>query len=76
MSNQLIIAKFRRDSCINLSVFKNWQNMTYTYIIMYKEPGREWSSTSYTSPEPVSKDYLIEFFGLEECEDYLIAEKH
>ena len=48
----------------------------YTYIINYKEPGREWSSTSYTSPEPVSKDYLIEFFGLEECEDYLIEEKH
>ena len=48
----------------------------YTYSINYKEPGREWSSTSYTSPEPVSQDYLIDFFGLEECEDYLIEEKH
>ena len=48
----------------------------YTYIINYKEPGREWSSTSYTSPEPVSKEYLIEFFGLDECEDYLIEQKH
>ena len=48
--------------------------MTYTYIINYKEPGREWSFTSYTSPTPVSKDYLIEFFGLEECEDYNIEE--
>lgn len=76
MSNQLIKAKFRRDSCIILSVFKNWQNMTYTYIINYKEPGREWSSTSYTSPEPVSKEYLIDFFGLTECEDYLIEDKH
>ena len=76
MSNSLIKAKFRRDSCINISVFKNWQNMTYTYTIKYKEPGRAWSQTSYTSPEPVSKEYLIEFFGLEECEDYLIEEKY
>ena len=76
MSNSLIKAKFRRDSCINISVFKNWQNMTYTYTIKYKEPGRAWSQTSYTSPEPVSKEYLVEFFGLDECEDYLIEEKH
>ena len=48
----------------------------YTYIIKYKEPGRKWSSTSYTSPEPVSQDYLIEFFGLTECEDYTIEEKY
>ena len=72
----MIKAKLRRNSCIILSVFKNWQNMTYTYIIQYKEPGREWSSTSYTSPEPVSKEYLIDFFGLTECEDYLIEDKH
>ena len=50
--------------------------MTYTYIIKYKELGRDWSQTSYTSPEPVTKDYLIEFFGLEECEDYTIEQKH
>ena len=48
----------------------------YTYIIKYKETGRKWSQTSYTSPEPVSQDYLIEFFGLTECEDYTIEEKH
>lgn len=48
----------------------------HTYIINYKEFGREWGSTSYTSPEPVTKEYLIEFFGLEECEDYTIEEKH
>lgn len=48
----------------------------HTYIINYKEFGREWSSTSYSSPEPVSKEYLISFFGLEECEDYTIEEKH
>ena len=47
-----------------------------TYIIKYKEYGREWSSTSYSSPEPVTKVYLIDFFGLTECEDYLIGEKH
>lgn len=41
-----------------------------TYIIKYKEYGRDWSSTSYTSPEPVSTKFLISFFGLEECEDY------
>ena len=50
--------------------------MTYTYISKFREPGREWSSTSYTCPEPVSKDYLIELFGLTECEDYTIEEKH
>jgi len=44
----------------------------YTYIIKYKEPGRAWSQTSYTSPEPVTKEYLVEFFGLTECEDYQI----
>jgi len=44
------------------------------YIINYKEFGREWSRTSYTSPEPVTKEYLINFFGLEECEDYSIEE--
>lgn len=43
-----------------------------TYIINYKEYGREWSSTSYTCPEPVSDDFLVSFFGLTECEDYLI----
>ena len=49
----------------------------HTYIIKYKEPGQKtWGQTSYSSPEPVSKEYLIEFFGLEkECEDYLIEEK-
>lgn len=47
----------------------------YTYIIKYKEFGREWGSTSYSSPEPVTKEYLIQFFGLEECEDYNIEEK-
>ena len=43
-----------------------------TYIIKYKEFGRDWSSTTYTSPEPVTEDYLIEFFGLHECEDFVI----
>ena len=47
----------------------------YTYIINYKDFGREWSSTSYSSLEPVSKEYLIEFFGLTECEDYHIEEQ-
>ena len=50
--------------------------MTYTYIIKYKEFGREWSSTSYLSPEQVTKEYLIDFFGLAECENYIIEEKH
>jgi len=46
------------------------------YIIKFKEYDREWSSTSYSSPEPVSKEYLIEFFGLKECESYLIEEEN
>lgn len=47
-----------------------------TYIIKYKEFGRDWSSTSYTSPEPVTEDYLIEFFGLYECEDFVIEKEN
>ena len=44
------------------------------YIIHYKEKGRSWSQTSYTSPEPVTRDYLIEFFGLdkEDIENFFI----
>lgn len=47
-----------------------------TYIIKYKEFGRDWSSTTYTSPEPVTEDYLIEFFGLHECEDFVIENEN
>ena len=47
-----------------------------TYIIKYKEFGRDWSSTSYTSPEPVTEDYLIEFCGLHECEDFVIEKEN
>ena len=47
-----------------------------TYMIKYKEFGRDWSSTSYTSPEPVTEDYLIEFFGLHECEDFTIEQEN
>ena len=47
-----------------------------TYIIKYKEFGRDWSSTSYTSPEPVTEDYLIEFFALHECEDFTIEKEN
>ena len=46
------------------------------YIIKYKEFGRDWSSTTYTSPEPVTEDYLIEFFGLHECEDFVIENEN
>jgi len=42
------------------------------YKISYKEFNREWSSTYYESPIPVSEDYLIKFFGLNECEDFRI----
>lgn len=47
-----------------------------TYIIKYKEFGRDWSSTTYTTPGTVSEDYLIEFFGLKECEDFIIEEEN
>lgn len=47
-----------------------------TYLIKYKEFGGEWSHTSYTSPEPVSEDYLISFFGLHECEDFIIEQEN
>jgi len=34
-----------------------------TYTIKYKEYGREWSSTSYMTPETVTEDFLIEFLA-------------
>lgn len=46
-----------------------------TYIIKYKEQGKDWCSTSYTDTEPVSMEYLIQFLGLEKCEEYLIEEE-
>ena len=36
-----------------------------TYIIHYKEKGQDWSKTSYTCVGSVTKQYLIDFFGLE-----------
>ena len=46
------------------------------YIIHYKEYGRDWSSTSYTCQREVTREYLIDFFGLEECEDFYIEEEN
>ena len=47
------------------------------YIIHYKEKGRNWSQTSYSSPEPVARDFLIEFFGLkgEDIENFFIEQE-
>ncbi len=47
-----------------------------TYLIKYKEFGRAWSSTSYTSSEEVTEAYLIDFFGLHECEDFAIEQEN
>lgn len=46
----------------------------HTYIITYKEHDKEWSSTTYTDTEPVSMEFLVQFFDLEKCEDYQIEE--
>ena len=48
----------------------------HTYIIHYKEFGREWSSTSFQTPRTVTREYLIQFFALHECEDYFIEEEN
>ena len=40
--------------------------------IKYLESDGIWRETSHTSPEDVTDEYLIKFFGLEECEDYEI----
>lgn len=49
-----------------------------TYIIKFKEVGREWSSTTYTCSEPVSEDFLADFFGLrrDDVEDFAIETKN
>lgn len=57
-----------------LNIIGNKTDSMTTYIINYKEYGRDWSRTTYTTPETVTKEYLISFFGLEECEDYNIEE--
>lgn len=44
-----------------------------TYIIQFKEEG-EWKKTSYTTKDTVSHKFLIDFFGLNECEDFIIEE--
>lgn len=44
-----------------------------TYIVQFKEEG-EWKKTTYTCKDPVSHQFLIDFFGLNECEDYIIEE--
>jgi len=68
-ANLLIIGRLRRDICIYNSNRLSMTNMT-KYNIKYKECDREWSSTSYSTPEKVTTKSLITFFGLEECEDY------
>lgn len=57
-----------------LNIIGNKTDSMTTYIINYKEYGRGWSRTTYTTPETVTREYLISFFGLEECEDYNIEE--
>lgn len=47
-----------------------------TYTIKYKEFNKAWSSTTYYTPEEVSEDYLISFFGLHECEDFIIEQEN
>lgn len=53
---------------------KNLKIVIMKYIIKFKEKNREWQSTSYTCQKPVSEDYLVKFFGLDEddMEEYEI----
>lgn len=50
----------------------------HTYKITYKDSFTRgnYSETTYTSPEPVSRKFLIDFFGLEndDVEDFTIEE--
>lgn len=41
-------------------------------IIRYLENDGIWRETSYSSPDEVSDELLIWFFGLKECKDYKI----
>ena len=47
-----------------------------TYIIKDKEFNRDWSSTSYSTPKEVTEEFLISFFGLDECEDFVIEQNN
>lgn len=78
--NTLTDATFRRiklkiwkfGAVFGINIICNQTPIIMTYIIHYKEHGREWNSTSYTCQEPVSKEYLIDFFGLKDCETFKI----
>lgn len=49
----------------------------YIYIIHFKEwDKKDWGQTTYSSPQTVSQEYLIQFFGLWECEDFEIIENN
>lgn len=45
-----------------------------TYKIHYIDQytNGKWASTTYTATEPVSREFLVKFFGLDECEQYRI----
>lgn len=45
------------------------------YKIEYKEQDGIWRETSYSAPDShyTSEQYLIDFFGLDECLDYKIT---
>ena len=46
------------------------------YIIKFKEYGNKWMATSYTAQGEVTEEYLIDFFGLRECEDIKIEKEN
>ena len=68
--------KTNRGAIAVLVLITDLTDRTMTYIIKYKEFNRDWSSTSYTTPEEVTEELLISFFGLHECEDFVIEQEN
>lgn len=68
--------KTYRGAIAVLVLITDLTDRTMTYIIKYKEFNRDWSSTSYTTPEEVTEEFLISFFGLHECEDFVIEQEN
>lgn len=66
----------RRGAIAVLFLITDLTDRAMTYIIRYKEFNKDWSSTTYTTPDEVSEAFLISFFGLHECEDFVIEQEN
>lgn len=51
--------------------------MVVEWILKYKDKwtNGNWSTCSYTGDEYVTEEYLKKFWGVDECEEYILTKK-